>query len=313
MLAAILGAIIPTFGFVGIGWFCRRVGVWGRDAVHVLNSYAYYIALPALIFDAVFKIDFLSTATTQDLRYLLGLLLGHVIVAAIAVIATWHAPRPIRAVAPMLLTFGSTAYLGIPFATFAFGAAGTAYAAIGSVVVVVAMLFIALTTLNAFSQRTHHTATWQQLLELPFLWVVLAGLFLPILGIKSLPDALAHPIEILAGSAGPTSLLALGAFDFDLQWKRIPWRWSLPFGIGKVILCSVATFFALKFFGVTGLPLAVGTTLAATSIAVTAFVLSEEYRTSTNVTDGAIAASSMTALLCLSLILALWVGTGVFQ
>ncbi|MBI4434042.1 AEC family transporter [Candidatus Uhrbacteria bacterium] len=313
MLVAILGAIVPTFGFVAIGWTCRRIGIWGREAVHVLNSYAYYIALPALIFDAVLKTDLLATATTSDLRYLVGLLLGHGAVALLALIGTRRAPRPIRAVAPMLLTFGSTAYLGIPFATFAFGAAGTAYAAIGSVTIVIASLFIALTALNAFGHREHHTATWQQLLELPFLWVVLAGLLLPVIGVRDLPEVLAHTVEILGGSAGPTALLALGAFDFDLRWQRIPWRWSLPFGFGKVILCSLATFAALKLLGVTGLPLAVGTTLAATSIAVTAFVLAEEYHTSTNITDGALAMSSVASLLTLSAILALWMSTNMFQ
>lgn len=307
MLSALLTAILPTFGIIGVGILCRRAGIWDRSAVHALNGYAYAIALPALIFQAVFEMDILANATTADLRYLLGLVLAHLVVAgAVVLILSRSQDRALRAVGPMLMTFGSTAYLGIPFATYAFGPVGTAYAAIGSVALVVVMLFVAIASMNAHASRTANPKTIQKILELPFLWVILLGLALPAVGVTALPEWLSATIGVLANSAGPTALLALGAFNYDLDLRTIPWRSALTLGIGKVALPTIATFAALSLLGVAGLPLAVGCALAGTSVAVTAFVLADEYRIGQPIVAGSLAVSTIASLLALSGIVLLW-------
>lgn len=307
MLSAILTAILPTFGIIGTGWCCRRFGIWKRESVRSLNSYAYVIALPALIFDAVFRLDLAASASRNDARFLLGLLGGHLLVFLLALPLVHRASRAVRATAPMLLVFGSTAYLGIPYATYAFGATGTAYAALGSVVLVITVLFASLLVLGAQGRRESPAATWHQLLELPFLWVVLAGILLPVLGVRTLPEFLSRTVDVLAGSAGPTALLAYGAFTFDLRLSAIPWRRALLLGAGKVVLPTVATYAVLSVLGVTGLHLAVGVALAATSIAITAFVLADEYRIGRELVAGSMLVSTFASLLALSGITILWI------
>ncbi|MBI4434946.1 AEC family transporter [Candidatus Uhrbacteria bacterium] len=313
MLSSLLAIIVPTFGIGAVGWFCRQRGIFNGAAVHGLNAYAYYIALPALIFESVFRQAVTASFPTGDLRYLLGLAVAHILVLVIGTIALRWSRREVRAAGPMLLTFGSTAYLGIPFATFAFGEAGTAYAALGSVMLVVVMLFASLVTLNRHGRRETPVATWRQLLELPFLWVVLIGALLPLVGIRSIPEFLSRTIGILSGSAGPTALLALGAFQYGLKLDRIPWGWASVLGVGKVALCAIATYLVLILMGVSGLPLAVGTALAATSVAVTAFVLADEYRIGRELTAGALVASTPASLAALTLISWLWLGTNLFR
>lgn len=309
MLSALLSAVVPTFGIIATGWFCRWRGIFSKDAIRGLNGYAYLIALPALIFKSVFEQVARAQPTLDDLRYLGGLVAAHLLVFTIAVVILHRSRREVRTVGPMLLTFGSTAYLGIPFATFAFGPQGTAYAALGSVALVVTMLFASLTLLNRGGKREVRTTSWHQLLELPFLWVVLAGILLPTLGVRALPGFLEHTIDVLAGSAGPTALLAIGAFDYDLNLRKIAWRYAIPFGVGKVIFPTAATAVILAALGITGLPLVVGCTLAATSIAITAFILADEYRIGRELTDGAIAVSTLTAFVVLSGIAWFWTVT----
>jgi len=313
MLSSLLAIIVPTFGIVAVGWFCRARGIFNSGAVHGLNAYAYIIALPALIFESIFQQATRSHLTAMDVRYLAGIAIAHLLVLAIGTLVLRWSRRDIRAIGPVLLAFGSTAYLGIPFATFAFGPEGTVYAALGSVVLVVVVLFASLVTLNRHGKRETPVATWHQLLELPFLWVVLAGALLPMMGIRTLPEFLSRTIAILAGSAGPTALLALGAFQYGLKLDRIPWGWASTIGIAKVVLPAAATYVVLALLGVSGLPLAVGTALAATSVAVTAFVLSDEYRIGRELTAGALIASTPASLAALTLISWLWLGTGVFR
>ncbi|MFH1099209.1 MAG: AEC family transporter [Candidatus Uhrbacteria bacterium] len=312
MFPVLLATIVPTFGLVIIGWFCRRRGIFNRETTHGLNAYAYYIALPALIFESVFAQAATLQFTADDLRFLLGLAVSHLIVFAIAAVMLHRAKREVRALGPMLVSFGATAYLGIPFATFAFGEKGTAYAAMGSSVLVVLLLLASLVNLNRYASRTQHTTPWHRLLELPFLWVVLAGIALPLIGINQLPDFLSRTIAIIAGSAGPTALLALGAFNYDIKLKRIPWRWTIPIGVAKVVLPTLTTFGLLSVLGVTGLRLVVGTTLAATSIAVTAFVLAEEYDIGRELTSGAVVISTIVSLLTLAAIMTAWISTDIF-
>ncbi|MDP3770710.1 MAG: AEC family transporter, partial [bacterium] len=269
--------------------------------------------LPALIFESVFQQATHSRLTATDVRYLVGLAVAHLLVLFLGALVLRWTRREIRAMGPVLLTFGSTAYLGIPFATFAFGPEGTVYAALGSVVLVVSVLFASLVTLNRHGKRETPVATWHQLLELPFLWVVLLGALLPLVGIRSLPEFLARTIAILAGSAGPTALLALGAFQYGLKLDRIPWGWASALGIAKVVLPTAATYVVLTLLGVSGLHLAVGTALAATSVAVTAFVLSDEYRIGRELTAGALMASTPASLAVLTLLSWLWLGTEVFR
>ncbi len=313
MLSSLLAIIVPTFGIGAVGWFCRKRGIFDGAAVHGLNAYAYYVALPALIFESVFQQALHARLTASDVRYLIGLAVAHVVVLLLGALVLSRARREVRATGPMLLAFGSTAYLGIPFSTFAFGPEGTVYAALGSVVLVVVVLFVSLVTLNRHGKREAPIATWHQLLELPFLWIVLLGALLPLVGVRALPEFVGRTIAILAGSAGPTALLALGAFQYGLKLDRIPWGRATALVVGKIVLPAVATYLILMLLGVSGLPLAVGTALAATSVAVTAFVLSDEYRIGRELTAGALITSTPASLVALTLVSWLWLGTGVFR
>ncbi len=315
MLSALLATILPTFGIIGIGLLCRWLRIWDRSAVTTLNRYAYIIALPALIFQSILDADLGTTFSRTDALLLAGVLGGHLVVvlAALLLVSTKNVPGTFISVAPMLLTFGSTAYLGIPYATYAFGPEGTTYAALLSVVLVVVLLFVHLGVLNRFAARADRQSTWHQLLELPFLWAVVLALLWPIFLLPALPLAIDRTIGILADSAGPTALLGLGTFLFDLTFHRIPWRWAVPIGIGKVVLPAVASFAILTALGIHGVRLAVGVAMGAVSTAVTAFVVSSEYRIGRELTAGAILISTLASLAALSVISWLWLGTGAFR
>ncbi|MDO8425354.1 MAG: hypothetical protein Q7T01_02470 [bacterium] len=314
MLPALLAVTVPTFGLLGIGWLWRHLDPRSDGAVHALSRYAFVVALPALIFTSVFRLHGTGPGLARaDAMYLLALVAGHIAVGIIAFTLRPLSRRTdVRALAPTLLMFGSTAYFGIPYATYAFGAEGTGLAAIGAVALVIVALAVGLGTLTLHASRKQRTASWHQLFELPFLWVVLLALGLPTVGVAMLPVPLMNALDAVAASAAPVALIALGAFARDLSLTRVPWRWAVPLGIGKVLLPAGASYIALSLLGISGVPLAVGTALGATPLAITAFTLAEEYGVGRELVTGTMAVSLITTLFALTAITALWLGTGVF-
>lgn len=315
MISTLLSIVIPTFGVVLIGHFARVVKVWNASAVEVLNRYAYYIALPALIFESVKNLKLESTGL-NDLKLFVGVLLAHLLVLTVMAFVTSFNPRSskeTRAVFPMVATFGSTAYLGIPYATYAFGEQGTAYASILSVILVVALIFASIFFLNRYGSPRVHEASLKRILELPFLWAVLIGLLWPIFHISDLPPYINKLIAVLAGSASPTALLAFGAFHYDIRLHDLPWLKSFMLALIKTLGMGTVTFFVLRLFGVEGLQLAVGTAMAAVPVAITAAVLSNEYRIGQKLVVATIPLSTILSMLTLTLISVLYLATPLFR
>lgn len=315
MISALLATIVPTFGIVGIGWIARRVGIWEKSSVKVLNNYAYYIALPALMFQGIVRGELRNYFSATDVKFIVGVIVAHVIVFlfALALYAVHRVARDVRATAPMLTVLGNTAYLGIPFATYAFGERGTAYASLLSVALLTIFIFASIAVLNRFGKPAHDESALIKILELPFLWAVLLGLLWPIFQLPALPLFIGRFIEILAQGAGPTALLGLGTFLYDLELRDIPWAKASFLGGIKVIAPTLLAFFILQALNVSGILLAVGVSISAVSTAVTTFVLASEYRIGERLTAGTILVSTFFSLIALSTISALWIGTTIFQ
>jgi malonate transporter and related proteins len=314
MLSALLATIVPTFGIIFIGWLARKIGIWGSSSVDVLNNYAYYIALPALIFWSIVTANLGETFNRQDALLLVGVLAAHLIVflLLLPVLRIKKISKDTRATLPMLVTFGSTAYLGIPYATFAFGQEGTVYSSLLSVALVTVILFASILVLNRFSRARVTRNSIRTLLELPFLWAVLLGILWPVFRLPNIPMFLGRFIEILSDSAGPTALLGLGTFLYNVKPQNIPWRTAVITSFLKVTVPTVATFFVLDALGVGGVRLAVGVAMAGTSSAVTCFILSEQYELGERLTAGTILLSTFFSLAVLSLVSVFWIQGGIF-
>ena len=316
MISTLLSIILPTFGIIGVGYLSRRIKIWNKSSVDVLNNYAYYIALPALIFQSLVGANLRSTFNLTDAFFIVivvGLHIAIILFASgILFLLKKRINHQTRAVFPMLITFGSTAYLGIPFATYAFGAEGTVYASLLSVALVTILLFIHISILNKFTTLKVDHNVLKSMFELPFLWAVLVGVSWPVFNLPELPIFVSRFLDTLAGSAGPTALLGLGTFLYDLNPKDIPWRSAFIASFLKVTVPSVLIFVILSSLGFHGIRLVVGTAMAATSSAVTCFILSEKYKLGERLTAGTILLSVFFSLAGLSLLSYLWLGTTLF-
>lgn len=307
MFSLLLAVVLPTFGMIAIGMLARRFKIWNESAVPVLNKYAYYMALPALIFTSLTNMSRVDLFNSANAVLVGGVLLAHLIIFAIAavVLRSLKFSRDLRAVGPMLMTTGATAYIGIPFASYLIGPEGAAYAALLSVFLIVILLFANITLLERAHGCCSNKKILIDLIELPFIWAVLIGGAWVYFGL-ALPLALSRFLTVLAESAGPTALLGFGAFLYGLKPEQIPWGRSIFFGVVKVLAPTALTVILLSWFGVTGARFVVGVIMAAVSTAISSFLLAEEYKIGKKEAAGAILVSTIASFLMLSLVGWFW-------
>lgn len=53
----ILNIGLPVFAIVGAGFMCGVRGILGEDSSVALNSFVYWVALPAMLFRAMATVD----------------------------------------------------------------------------------------------------------------------------------------------------------------------------------------------------------------------------------------------------------------
>ena len=308
MFYALLSVILPTFGVIAVGVLARRLGIWKESAVEVLNKYAYYIALPALIFLSIVSFPLEAFLNPQTLKMIGGALFIHAALALVIVLVgiVGGLSRATQATSAMLMTFGSTAYMGIPFVAYLVGGNATAYASLLSVALVVTLIVLHTLLLNRADRSSSAKSNMISFLELPFVWAVVLGMGWLLLNLPPVPTPLYRFLDVLAGSAGPTALLGIGAFLFRIRPAQIPWGTSSLAALVKVLVLPLLVFITLRWIGLEDILVVVATSLAAVGTAVTCFVMAEEHHVGTKETAGTILLSTILSLLTLSVISYVW-------
>jgi malate permease and related proteins len=108
--------------FVLLGMLFQRLKAFPKDTAQVLNMFAIYVSMPALVLLKVPQITF-SRAALIPLLVPWGMLLfslGIILLAA----RIWNWPRSIVGVLLLIIPLGNTSFLGIPIVQAFFGASG---------------------------------------------------------------------------------------------------------------------------------------------------------------------------------------------
>lgn len=108
--------------FVLLGILFQRLKAFPPDTVQVLNMFALYVSLPAVILLKVPQIEFSSEALVPIVIAWGALLFSIVLILAAAHILKW--PRSATGVLLLVVPLGNTSFLGVPIITAFFGEAG---------------------------------------------------------------------------------------------------------------------------------------------------------------------------------------------
>ncbi len=296
-------AIIPAFALMGAGYVVRRSGLAPQNWIEVLNRFVYIVALPALIITSLLRIDFGTTGVYTALAVSLALpiITGF---ALLLILPLTKLPRASQAAVFLLCVLGNTIFLGIPIATAMQPSASPALITTLGTAQFLAGLFIGLIGLELrFSQKRHVGNIITTLLKNPLVISLAIGAVLALTpGINSLTTQLESILKLLAATASPLALFALGMF-----WVGHTWRPSYAVPIISITAIKLVAMPALLIS--MSAPLQLATSLGTTTIimaamppAVTAFVLAKTYKIDTNLVATSLVVTTLMSALSLPII-----------
>ena len=280
-MSAIIEVALPVFAIIMAGYLCGTFRLLGENAATVLNGFVYYVSMPALFVVAIGGSTVLDGTHGAFLAVVVG---GQLAVFGLALLAaTILFPGSLGAHSQHALsaTLTNSAYIGIPLMQLAYGEQGALLAILASIANGVVFMSIGTVLLEVSSSSGQQPVRIVRqvafgVFKSPLVLGAIAGLVVLVTGIE-LPTPAQSFFDLLAGTAGPCALFAIGLF---LVGKRIVRGASEVAWVSfmKLIMLPLVTWVIILFVVPLGpLETAVAVILAALPTGSLVFVLGERY------------------------------------
>jgi predicted permease len=308
----------PFFAVIALGALVSGRGLFGPEAVKVLNTFAFTIAIPPVVVRVLARQPlaelwnwtyFLALALIALVMLLLGLAVGR------RCFGLAHGTAVSRA---QCLIGGNFAFLGIPLMLAFLGDRAAAPIAIGLICDTALVVPLSIGLIEAGRGSGSVAAIIIRLVKgtvlNPFMLSVAAGLTISLSG-WSIPEPVDRFLVFLGGAAAPVGVFALGLAarqwtgQNTAQAERPRIGVIAPLVLGKLILHPLLAYgllalvLRLEPFWVTA-----GVLYAALPIASNVFVIAERFQTGSR--PIAVAVVAATALASLTFPLTMWLVAG---
>jgi malonate transporter len=317
----VVEAVLPLFALILAGYVCGRRGVLGAQAVTSLNLFVVWLALPALLFQA------LAEARWSELNqpaFVAAIALG-----MLATFVPWVAlsrgrratPLPDASIEALAASYPNTGFMGIPLCLAVFGRAGLQPAILATILTACLLfgLSLALIEIGLHSGHAAGTAIAKAAATLarnPLLVAPALGGLFAIAHIPR-PEPLLRLTGLLGSAASPCALVTIGLFlaqDREAgggakQQGARPRRARVILAIVALKLVVQPAVTAALVFGVFDLPrpwASAAVLLSALPIGTGPFMLAKLYDRDAAVISRAILVSTVVSLVTTSLLVA-WI------
>ena len=255
----ILSITGPIYITIALGWLATRAGLFDRGDMRVLGKFVLYVALPALLFDAVAK---RRLDEILEWRYMAVFALGALATMAVGL---WWMRRVARqpAVLSVVQTMGmccpNSGFVGYPINLLVLGGSSAAVI-LGMNMLVENLLFIPV--LLALADSAGGGRHWRAVLRgvaaglwrNPLVLALAAGLVAALLGLK-LPAPIERTVSLLAQASAALSLFVIGGSLAGLRLQGMG-RQVARIAVGKLVAHPLLTAGVLALAAALGTPLA---------------------------------------------------------
>jgi predicted permease len=278
MADALIGTAVPILFLMGTGFLSRKFGILKQGDERVLSAYVYYFALPAL-----FIIDLAETSfVAETLSFIFaGIIPVFVVVAIYGLLyGLFRFSRNTFYLLTLSTIFGSLAFFGIPFVTFAFPSEQTAQlatlaaATIGIVAIVVSITILELYRLGESPKRDGLKQVAARLSRNPLIISIVAGILVSVVGVV-VPSPVATFLHMLGGTTSAVAIFMLGAFLYGKRYANL----TKAFGLSllRIVFLPAVALATLALFKLPTMDQSVLVLMHAMPVAVSLSVLSERY------------------------------------
>lgn len=303
-MSAILDVVLPVFAIILTGYLCGYFKLLGGGSSEALNKFVYWVALPALLFRAMARVD---TEVLFDWNFLGAYVGGQVLVMLmVMLIGRWiYANTWAEAsVSGMNSVYGNTGYMGIPLALAAFGE----LAAVPTIITVVVNAALVVAVTSALIEIAQHGGgglggvmrdVGRALVTNPILVAPVLGIVWAATGLE-LANSIDTYCQILGAAAGPCALFAIGLFLVGKPISEGLDEVAVNV-LFKLLAQPILTFIlAVTFFPMDPLWVVVGVLMAALPTGAGSFVLAQQYGLYVQRTSSVILFSTVVSVLTLS-------------
>jgi len=235
--------------YVLLGALFRRLKAFPDQTAHVLNMFALYVSLPAVI---LLKVPELSISAETVVAAIVPwgmLLLSAILVIALSRNRKWS--RPTTGVLLLVVPVGNTSFMGVPMVRAFFGEAGIPhlilYDQIGTMLIFATYGAIILSVYSG--EQSDIPTIIKRALFFPPTTALLIGLALRN---WSYPQVVVNTLQDLSGALTALVMTAIG-FQMKLRLQRTTLE---PLGVGLAIKLMIAPLVALvvcQLFGLDNL------------------------------------------------------------
>lgn len=308
-----LATSTPFFAVIGLGALVSGRGLFGPEAVKVLNTFAFMITTPAMVLRVMSRQPIAELWNTTFFVALAAIGVA-IMLSAILIGRRLGGLAHISAVSrAQSLVGGNFAFLGIPLMLAFLGDQAAAPIAIGLICDTALIVPLSIGLIEAGRGTGSVVSIVARLIRgtlvNPFMLSIAAGVALSLSGV-AIPEPIDRFLTFLGSAAAPVGVFALGLAA--RQWSgtgSVPLLQIAPLVAGKLVLHPLLTWIVLALvlrldpFWVTA-----GVLYAALPIAANVFVIAERFETGSRPIAMAVVVSTLIA--ALSYPLAIWLVSG---
>jgi len=297
----ILRTIIPILLLMGTGLLSRKLGILKSGDERILSAYVYYFALPALFFVNMTETKF----TGETLRFMLAGIIPIIVVLTIYISLhlIFRFSRDILYLLVLSTIFGSLAFFGIPFITFAFPGTGESLATLAAASISIVSVTTSITTLELYRLQQSKILTGLKLVakrlsKNPLVLSIFSGILFSLIRIE-IPTPISQPLHMLGSTTSTVAIFMLGSFLYGRKYTNI--GKALKLSMLRIIFLPIVAFLTTTLFDLSTLERSTLILMHGMPVAISMIVLSERYNFHKETIASLILISSLGAGLYLNL------------
>lgn len=270
---------LPIFLIIFSGWLLKKYKIVTDDWIHILNQFAYYVSLPALIIVSFWEIDFLARESLSLIFW--SLLITILFSLVIFVILSFlKISRNLKTAIFLSATVGNTIYMGFPLTEMGFGKEYLPAAALVGTIYLIIPLLITIFLIKHWHCRENCLSDeLGGFFKNPLTISVFIGIILSFFDFNyPLIFGVKKAITMLGLTASPVALFALGGFLYGRFLKK-NLNLALTASILKTAIFPLFVILFMSYFVKTNSDSSgIFILLASMPVAVTTFVIAEKFK-----------------------------------
>lgn len=303
-MQSLVNVAFPIFALMVLGFAAGKRGLLNSASTSALNRYVFLFALPAAMFAFTARAPIGEILNPSFIgAYLLGSA-ATVLLAVLAAAFVFRLRREEVAMHGAMASYSNAGYMGIPIFLTAFGPERMLPSVVVNLIGPMATMALIMFVLDMMRHpdatvRQHLAGSGRVLAGNPVILASVAGIGFSVLAIP-LPTPLGNLLDLLASSAGPTAIFAMGlslvGHSILGDLVEIGWQSVLKLVIHPALvwLCVTQVFTLEPFWA------AAAIILAALPTGSSIFIVAEQYDVAPRRASATVAVTTAVSVLTLT-------------